>query len=626
MSAENPGFPAPQAHRRGRGGESCSPSVLLSDMADTNGDSNKRENEEDGEQPAKAPRRNRWDTPGAAAEAAPAASSLANLSSIQAGAAAAKELARDALAKAQRAAEIQQVVNAKMGSLVGLPGGQTPARPAVQTVRLDAQGRLLDEQGKVIQSTARQQSSLMVNSNQRASASVDLLMETPPDISTNKYYDPRMKLPGEGREKRKGRAFNFVAEGSWSRKGDDLREQANIDHLLAEAKGKSKSSSKSLVSKDDHSLPMLWGGQGEGGASSSGDGKTAVAVSATTLKQKLAAVPAVEWWDIPLLRGASYTAAPGNTLEANMMLEIVTHYVEHPIPVEPPAEPAPPAPQPLPLTKRERKKLRTQRRLAAEKERQDQIRCGLMPPPPPKVKISNLMQAMKDDAVADPSAMEAKVRAEMAQRIQNHEMRNQARKVDPEQRKDKKRRKMTNDPSGGGVPVTLYRVDEIPSKQKLYKIDINAQQNHLTGVALLVEDFCVVIVEGGPKAQKRYGKLLMQRIDWGDVAEEEEEEEEEEVAPQEEDCEERRRDVAERCKVVWEGQVIKANFKAFRVEPARTAGVARKLLKDRGCEHYWDMSGCTPGTSYPSPTDRTSRRRVCAAALTSPHHPPARAA
>jgi hypothetical protein len=57
----------------------------------------------------------------------------------------------------------------------------------------------------------------------------------------------------------------------------------------------------------------------------------------------------------------------------------------------------------------------------------------------------------------------------------------QARKLTPEQRKDKKRRKMTNDPSGGGVPVTLYRVEEIPSKQKLYKIDINAQQNHLTG-------------------------------------------------------------------------------------------------------------------------------------------------
>ena len=93
-----------------------------------------------------------------------------------------------------------------------------------------------------------------------------------------------------------------------------------------------------------------------------------------------------------------------------------------------------------------------------------------------------------------------------------------------------------------------------------------------------------MVVEGGPKAQKRYRKLLMQRIDWGDVADDDDDEDEEE------DREERRRNAAERCKVVWEGQVIKANFKAFRVEPARTADVARKLLKDRGCEHYWDMS------------------------------------
>ena len=50
-------------------------------------------------------------------------------------------------------------------------------------------------------------------------------------------------------------------------------------------------------------------------------------------------------------------------------------------------------------------------------------------------------------------------------------------------------------------------------------------------MALLVEDFCVVVVEGGPKAQKRYRKLLMQRIDWGDVADEEEDEDEVCAAP-----------------------------------------------------------------------------------------------
>jgi len=95
---------------------------------------------------------------------------------------------------------------------------------------------------------------------------------------------------------------------------------------------------------------------------------------------------------------------------------------------------------------------------------------------------------MKNEAVADPSAVEAKVRAEMAQRIKNHEMRNQARKLTPAERRAKKKRKLTNDPSGGGIPVSLYRIDQTPSGQKLYKIDINAQQNHLTGALVLMEE------------------------------------------------------------------------------------------------------------------------------------------
>ncbi len=52
----------------------------------------------------------------------------------------------------------------------------------------------------------------------------------------------------------------------------------------------------------------------------------------------------------------------------------ITLYVEHPVPIQPPAEAPPPPPQPLKLTAREVKKLRTQRRLAREKEKQDLIR------------------------------------------------------------------------------------------------------------------------------------------------------------------------------------------------------------------------------------------------------------
>jgi hypothetical protein len=175
------------------------------------------------------------------------------------------------------------------------------------------------------------------------------------------------------------------------------------------------------------------------------------------IERRLAEVPGAEWWDLPLLNASSYEGPPGGSLAANVVLEGISHLIEHPVPIAPPAEPPPPLPMPLPLTKRERKKLRTQRRLAAEKEKQDQIRCGLLAPPPAKVKISNLMTAMTNEAVADPSAVEAKVRSEMAQRMKNHEERNAARKLTPAERKAKKHRKLTNDPSGGGTPRTGTR-------------------------------------------------------------------------------------------------------------------------------------------------------------------------
>lgn len=53
-----------------------------------------------------------------------------------------------------------------------------------------------------------------------------------------------------------------------------------------------------------------------------------------------------------------------------------------------------------------------------EKDRQEMIRQGLMEPPKPKVKISNLMRVLGNEAVADPSAMEAEVRAQMEEREQ----------------------------------------------------------------------------------------------------------------------------------------------------------------------------------------------------------------
>ena len=71
-------------------------------------------------------------------------------------------------------------------------------------------------------------------------------------------------------------------------------------------------------------------------------------------------IPDIEWWDRPLLikrdgeaQGQSYGEEDEETL-ARLNLNAITHYVQHPVPIEPPAEEAPPEAMPLMLTKKVR--------------------------------------------------------------------------------------------------------------------------------------------------------------------------------------------------------------------------------------------------------------------------------
>jgi pre-mRNA processing factor 3 (PRP3) len=70
------------------------------------------------------------------------------------------------------------------------------------------------------------------------------------------------------------------------------------------------------------------------------------------------------------------------------------------------------------LCPQEQRKLRKQRREEREKEKQELIRQGLLEAPQPKVKISNLMRVLGEEATADPTAIEAQVRLQMAERQQ----------------------------------------------------------------------------------------------------------------------------------------------------------------------------------------------------------------
>jgi hypothetical protein len=129
------------------------------------------------------------------------------------------------------------------------------------------------------------------------------------------------------------------------------------------------------------------------------------------------------------------------------------------------------------------------------------------------VRISNLMNVLLNDTVADPSAMEAKVRAQMLERKTDHEAANASRKLTPEQKAEKIRRKYFEDVSHE-VHVAVYRAGNLEDGKARYKIDVNAQKWNLSGLALLHPECNVVIVEGGPKNQRRFRGLMLKRIKW----------------------------------------------------------------------------------------------------------------
>ena len=58
-----------------------------------------------------------------------------------------------------------------------------------------------------------------------------------------------------------------------------------------------------------------------------------------------------------------------------------------------------------------------------------------------------IWQVLGDQAVVDPSKIEALVMGQMARRKSEHEARNQAAKLTPQEKRDKKKRKLLEDTS-----------------------------------------------------------------------------------------------------------------------------------------------------------------------------------
>ncbi|KAM0748746.1 PRP3-domain-containing protein, partial [Meredithblackwellia eburnea MCA 4105] len=311
---------------------------------------------------------------------------------------------------------------------------------------------------------------------------------------------------------------------------------------------------------------------------------------------KRAPPPEVEWWDTPFLPGKDYESFTSEHLETS---DAITIYVQHPIQIPAPGDKIKVQPRDLHLTKKELKKMRRQRRLAEQQDKQDRVKMGLLPPPPPKVKLSNMMRVLTQDAIADPTKVEAQVRREMTARARGHDQANAARKLTDEQRRAKVDNEHAKDESKG-IFAACFRVRYLSNRQHKFKVKKNAEQLRLTGVLIFNPKFCFVLVEGGAKSIKLYKRLMLHRIDWTEEAlprEGEDREDDPEAStsgvgdgnPAMEGLEEPESLADNSCELVWEGAHREKMFNYFKLHNCPAESNAKEVLGAK-LEGLWDTA------------------------------------
>jgi U4/U6 small nuclear ribonucleoprotein PRP3 len=302
------------------------------------------------------------------------------------------------------------------------------------------------------------------------------------EIKDNPYYDPNLGTKAVAKP-RHSRQLIFNQKGKYIQQAAALRRQAQLEAM------KKRIAERARQAGIDEDL----------------DVEKAFVVPPP---------PAIEWWDEGLVNGADYSAIDDpNNLKIDTPDSIITIYIQHPVLLDPPQEKLIPAQKPMYLTAKEQAKLRRQRRMADLKEQQAKIRLGLEPAPPPKVKKSNLMRVLGEEAVKDPTAVEARVNREIAERRARHEAENEARKLGKEERKEKLATQQEKD-AEKGIYVCVFRIDNLANGRHRFKISKNAEQMALTGVCVMNPKLNLVVVEGGFHSINQYKKLMLNRIDW----------------------------------------------------------------------------------------------------------------
>ncbi|NXA43684.1 PRPF3 protein, partial [Eudromia elegans] len=450
----------------------------------------------------------------------------------------------DAIEKARKAAELQARIQAQLALKPGLIGNanmvglanlhamgiappkvelkdQTKPTPLI----LDEQGRTVDATGKEIELTHRMPTlKANIRAVKREQFKQQLKEKPSEDMESNTYFDPRVSITPAQRQKR---TFKFHEKGKFEKIAQRLRTKAQLEKLQAEI---SQAARKTGI-------------------------HTSTKLALITPKKELkeGEIPEIEWWDSYIIpNGLDFSQQA-----ARLAQDVLASWSKQHNPIKHIFFPALwqvciwQEPLTLPLTS-----------LA--------------------VRISNLMRVLGTEAVQDPTKVEAHVRAQMAKRQKAHEEANAARKLTAEQRKAKKIKKLKEDISQG-VHIAVYRVRNLSNPAKKFKIEANAGQLYLTGVVVLHKDVNVVVVEGGPKAQKKFKRLMLHRIKWDEQTSntkgEDEDESDEEAVKK-----------TNKCSLVWEGTAKDRSFGEMKFKQCPTENMAREHFKKHAAEHYWDLA------------------------------------
>jgi hypothetical protein len=421
----------------------------------------------------------------------------------------------------------------------------------------------------------------------------------------NPYFE---ELSGEERlaERKRKASFRFVKPGTFVKEGERFRSQWYNDMMRKEMEDRSKQIPRNQQQQTEVLV------------------RKSLAALLRTKRDDIE-TPVVEWWDSPFtLTQEQKDDNGGNEQECTGTGTIPPALKPDPLALcarslyqLPRTQPQPKAPLPshmltVKLTKEERKKMRRRLRLAATKEKQERVRLGLEEPAAPRLTLKNYMSVLGDAALKNPTQVEGMVRKQIAQRLIDHETRNQAEKLTPAMRKEKRERKLVS-AEARGLVAAVFVVEDLADNRLQYLVRSNALSWHLTGTALCSPSLNCVIVEGGKQAVEKYIKLMTRRIRWRLVLPRNEEERngacdtdtkgkgnendaaldaKGEMEEKEDDAEQQERndlqEIENSCHLVWRGDILERNFPSFWIELVSNDITARKFAERHHCEHYWD--------------------------------------